>query len=152
MQYGERTPLTCWRSHSAIANFAIVGRKTPNQKFVAAECGDQHATSVRSPERFLLRSELNGSLAAYEKFFRSTPFARHFGPRTNAIAKTPIHIRGHDETEARRRASAVAGRQMGRVRLHRCRSRGKHEDLAFVDRAGERSRGCGTAVKSNAES
>ena len=138
MQCGERMSLTCWRSHSAIANFAIVGRKTPNQKFVAAECGDQHATSVRSPERFLLRSELNGSLAAYEKFFRSTPFARHFGARTNAIAKAPIHIRGHDETEARRRAGAFAGWQMGRVRLHRCRSGSQYQDFAFVDRPGER--------------
>ena len=93
---------------------------------------------VRSPERCLRGSELNGSLAAYENFSRSTPFARHVGARANAIAKASIHLRGHDETEARRRASAVAGWQMGRVRLHRRRSGSEHEDFAFVDRAGER--------------
>src|ERR1700746_552727 len=47
----------------------------------------------------------------------------------NAIAgstKASVHIRRHDETEARRRAGAIAGRQMGRVRLRRCRSGGEH--------------------------
>jgi hypothetical protein len=51
---GERTPLAYWQSHSAIANFAglrfITSAFLVKEKFVAAECGDQHATSVRSPE------------------------------------------------------------------------------------------------------
>ena len=50
---GERTPLACRRSHSAIANFAAVQQLVPNfesTKFIAAECGDLHAASVRSPE------------------------------------------------------------------------------------------------------
>src|SRR5205814_9126298 len=63
-----------------------------------------------------------------------------------------IHLRGHDETEARRRAGALAGWQMGRLRLRRRRSGSEHQDFAFVDRASERSRGRGTAVKSNSES
>ena len=109
-----------------------------SQKFAIAECDRQHARGVRSPERCLRRSELNGSLAAYEKFSRSTPFARHLGARANAIAKASLHVRRHDETEARRRTGAVAGWQMGRVRLRRCRSGSEHEDFAFVDRAGER--------------
>src|SRR6476619_276962 len=108
------------------------------QKLAIAECDRQHARGVRSPERCLRRSELNGSLAAYEKFSRSTPFARDLGARANAIAKASIHIRGHDETEARRRAGAVAGWEMGGVRLRRWRSGSEHEDFAFVDRAGER--------------
>ena len=105
---------------------------------------------MRSPERCLRGSELNGSLAAYEEFPRSTPFARHVGARANAIAKASIHIRGHDETEARRRASAVAGWQMGRVRLRRRRSGSEHKDFAFVDRAREWWRIA--AVEPNAES
>jgi hypothetical protein len=51
---GERTPLAGWRSHSAIADFAGQWSNFPfvpnSRKFVAAECGDQHAASVRSPE------------------------------------------------------------------------------------------------------
>src|SRR5881394_719178 len=119
-------------------------------KLAIAECDRQHAGGVRFPERSLRRSELNGSLAAYENFSRSTPFARHVGARANAIAKASIHLRGHDETEARRRASAVAGWQMGRVRLRRRRSGSEHKDFAFVDRARERRRIA--ALESNAES
>ena len=113
---------------------------SPRQEFVAAESGDRHAKSTPSPERFLRRPALDGSLAAYEKFSRSVPFGRNIGARANAIviAKTAIHIRGHDETEARGLASAVAGRQMGGVRLRRCRSGGEHQDFTFVGRAGER--------------
>ena len=51
---GERTRHACWRSHSAIANFGIVrsfAAGVESDKFVAVEYGDQHATSVRSPER-----------------------------------------------------------------------------------------------------
>jgi len=98
----------------------------------------QHARGVRSPERCLRCSELNGSLAAYEKFSRSTPFARYPGARANAIAKASLHFRRHDETQAGRRAGAVAGWEMGGVRLRRRRSGSEHEDFAFVDRAGER--------------
>jgi hypothetical protein len=51
---GERTPPACWRSHSATANFCrpsfIAQEFRVTQKFVAAECGDRHAESVRSPE------------------------------------------------------------------------------------------------------
>src|SRR5882757_7596040 len=108
------------------------------QKLAIAECDRQHARGVRSPEGCLRRSELNGSLAAYEKFSRSTPFARQLGARANAIAKASIHLRGHDETEASRRAGAVARRQMGLIRLRRRRSGSEHEDFAFVDRAGGR--------------
>jgi hypothetical protein len=89
-------------------------------------------------------------LAAYEKFSRSTPFARDLGARANAIAKASIHIRGHDETQARRRAGAIAGWQMGRVRLRRCGSGSEHEDFAFVDRAGGRR--CIAAIESNDKS
>ena len=50
---GEHTPLACWRSHFAIANFKgwfSFFRNYQNSKRVAAaECGDQHAASVRSP-------------------------------------------------------------------------------------------------------
>src|SRR5512132_2072882 len=121
------------------------------QKFAIAECDRQHARGVRSPpERCVRRSELNGSLAAYEKFSRSTPFAHQFGARTNAIAQASIHVRRHDETEARRRAGAVAGWKMGRIRLRRCRSGSEYEDFAFMDRAGERWRIA--AVESNTES
>src|SRR6476660_9493695 len=94
----------------------------------------QHAKGVRSPEGCLRCSELNGSLAAYEKFSRSTPFARYLGARANATAKASIHLRRHDETEARRRAGALAGWQMGCVRLRRRRSGSEHQDFAFVDR------------------
>src|SRR6478672_4247757 len=120
------------------------------QKFAIAECDRQHARGVRSPERSLRWSGLNGSLAAYEKFSRSTPFGGHLGARTNAIAKASFHIRGHDETEARRRAGAVAGWQMGCFRLRRRRSGSEHEDFAFVGRAGERRRIA--AIKSNTKS
>src|SRR4029077_6339867 len=102
------------------------------------ECDRQHARGVRSPEPCLRRSELNGSLAAYEKFSRGIPSALHLGARANALAKASIYLRRHDETEARRRAGAVAGWQMGGVRLRRCRSGSEHEDFAFVDRARER--------------
>src|ERR1043166_1017510 len=37
---------------------------------------------------------------------------------------------------------------MGRVRLRRCRSRGEHEDFAFVDRAGQRRRIAAVEYKS----
>src|SRR6478736_3119132 len=92
------------------------------QKFAIAECDRQHARGVRSPERCLRCSELKGSLAAYEKFSRSTPFARYLGARANAIAKASVHVRGYEEPEARRRAAAVPGWQMGLVRLRRRRS------------------------------
>ena len=62
------------------------------QKFAIAECDRQHARGVRSPERYLRRSELNGTLAAYEMFSRRDTVARHFGARANAIAKASIHI------------------------------------------------------------
>src|SRR4051812_40306014 len=90
------------------------------------------------PEGSLRSSELNGSLAAYEKLSCGTPLTRHLGARANAIAKAPVHVRGHDETEACRRAGAVAGWQMGCFRLHRCRSGSEHQDFASVDHAGER--------------
>src|SRR5712675_2048066 len=122
------------------------------QKSAIAECDRQHARGVCSPERCLRLSELNGSLAAYEKFSRSTPFARYLGARANAIAKASVHVRGHDETEARRRAGAVARWQMGCFRLRRRRSGSEHEDFAFVDRTGERSGCCRTATKSNTKS
>src|SRR5947199_3313484 len=102
------------------------------------------------PGTLLRLSKLNGSLGAYEKIFRSTPFACRLGVRTNAIAKASIHVRGHDETEARRRADAVARWQMGRLRLRRCRSRSEHEGFALVDCAGEWSRGRGTPIEPNA--
>ena len=153
---GERTLAACWSPHSAATNFCLIRNSWAmnggRQKFAIAECDRQPARGVRSPERCLRRSELNGSLAAYEEFSRSTPFARQLGARANAIAKASIHIRGHDETEARRRAGAGARRQVGRVRLRRCRSRSEHEDFAFVDRAGERSGSCRTAIESNAKS
>src|SRR5205807_8221444 len=52
---GERTHAECWRSHSAITNFLILSlvadRVAFTEKFVATECCDQNAASVRSPER-----------------------------------------------------------------------------------------------------
>src|SRR4029077_16773966 len=150
---GERTLLACWSLHSAATNFSWTrnswAMNEDRQKSAIAECDRQHARGVRSPERCLRQSELNGSLAAYEKFSRSTPFARHLGARANAIAKASIQVRGHDETEARRRASAIARRQMGCFRLRRRRSVSEHEDFAFVDRAGERRGNAG--IKSNAK-
>ena len=134
---GERTLSACRSLHSAATNFCLTrnswAMNEGRQKFAIAECDRQQARGVRSPERCLRRSELNGSLAAYEKFSRSTPFAHQFGARTNAIAKASIHVRGHDETQACRRASAIAGWQMGCFRLRRCRSGSEHEDFAFVD-------------------
>ena len=54
---GERTPVACWRVHSAFANFSkmsmLLMPASPQGKFVAAECADQHAASVRSPEKSL---------------------------------------------------------------------------------------------------
>jgi hypothetical protein len=50
--WGAHASSACWRSHSAIANFAAVQQLVPSFdsiKFVAAECGNQHATSVRYP-------------------------------------------------------------------------------------------------------
>ena len=64
---GERTPLACWRSHSAIANFCWPSfhclRVLIKEKFVAAECGDQHATSVHSPEVFLTQCVYTSTLS-----------------------------------------------------------------------------------------
>src|SRR5437868_1709673 len=52
--------------------------------------------------------------------------------------EAPVHVRGHDETEAGRRAGAVAGWEMGGVRRGRRRPRSEHENLASMDRAGDR--------------
>jgi hypothetical protein len=55
-----------WRvgeSHSAIAKFAAVQQLVPSfdsKKFIAAECGDQHAASVRSPESLRTPSYTTG--------------------------------------------------------------------------------------------
>src|SRR5215471_13635869 len=102
MHSEERTPLACWQSHSAIAHFSPI-RTILN----AAKCGDQHARGVRSPERRLRGLELNGSFAAHENLASTDSRTRHVGARANAISKAAVHVRRHDETEARRRASAV---------------------------------------------
>ena len=54
MPSGERTHSACWRRRPADANFSVRRvssrfRRSP-WKFVAAECRDQHAASMRSPE------------------------------------------------------------------------------------------------------
>ena len=48
-----------------------------------------------------------------------------------------LHLRRHDEVEARRRAGAFAGWQVGDLQRGRCRPGGKQEDAAHLDRAAE---------------
>src|SRR5437773_3482751 len=84
-----------------------------------------------------LRVETFGErLAPHEEASRDHTFTRRDDIRPER--ETSVHVRGHDETQARGRTAAVARWQVGRVRLRRCRSRKEHEDFAFVDCAGER--------------
>src|SRR5438874_12867870 len=84
-----------------------------------------------------------GALRLNESSCRTQSRAHNFASRANTRARclqwqTSIHLRRHDEAQTRRRADAVAGWKMGRIRLRRCRSRGEYQDFASVDRAGER--------------
>src|SRR5439155_10595041 len=97
------------------------------------------------PARPLRVRKFGESFAANETSFRSRCRGHKFTPRPNTSARylqrqTSIHLRRHDEAQTRRRAGAVTGWKMGGVRCGRCRSRGQHKDLAFMDRAGERWR------------
>src|ERR1044072_7650927 len=107
-------------------------------KLAIAKYDPQHARGVRSPERLLHRRSFGHSFAAHENISGNHPFVCELSARANAIAETPIHVRRHDEPQARRRAGAVAGWQMGCVGLRRCRSDGEQEDFAFMDCALQR--------------
>src|SRR5579884_1712216 len=91
----------------------------------------------------------NWSFAPHENRSRCQFRSRGFGAGATALGQAFLQLRRDDETEARRRAATVAGRQMGRVRLRGCRSGRQHQNLAFVDRAGRRRRSA--PVESDAE-
>src|SRR4029453_6641341 len=58
---GERTPLACWRSHSAIANFRMtkIASASVTKKFVAAE-GGEHTLQACAPQRDHFKIESTG--------------------------------------------------------------------------------------------
>ena len=52
-------------------------------------------------------------------------------------SQASLHLRRHDEAEARRRSAGFARRQVGDLQRGRRRSGGQHEDAAHLDRASE---------------
>ncbi len=59
--------LACWRWHSAVANLQLkwIGfarRRPNNKKSVAAESGDQHGATVRSPDFSITSLWLHGNV------------------------------------------------------------------------------------------
>src|SRR4030095_832641 len=108
-------------------------------------CRQLQAGSLCSPRKGFAPvhvCEFGGSFPLHEGSYCNQLCAHDFAPRANTSARylqrqTSIHLRRHDEAQTRRRTGAVAGWEMGRVRLRRCRSRGEHQNFAFVDRAGE---------------
>jgi hypothetical protein len=77
----------CFDFYHKASNLTGSARAASHVEFWGA-----HACSVRSPERFLRRWELNGSFAAHENFSRIHSHARDLGARANAIAKASFYI------------------------------------------------------------
>ena len=104
-------------------------------RMFAVSCRELQGRGPWSQRQSLQAPFLNESLRAHESFPADYFCANDIRP--GAGREAPFHVRGHDETQARRRTGAVAGREVGRVRLHRCRSGSEYEDFAFVDRASD---------------
>ena len=72
------------------------------------------ANAACAPRTQRLRVESFGeSLAPHEEASRDRTFTRRYDIRPER--ETSLHVRGHDETQARGRAGAVAGWEVGRV-------------------------------------
>ena len=56
-------------------------------------------------------------------------------PSRARSGQASLHLRRHDEAEARGGARSFARRQVGDLQRGRCRSGGEHEDAAYLDRA-----------------
>src|SRR5688572_29273989 len=97
------------------AGFSAVARAMVRRELAPSDGDQKHA--LENPDRFFHSGRLApGSTCTEPGLERQTPF----------------HLRRHDEAETGRRRGAVARWEMGRVRRGRCRSRGEHEDFAFV--------------------
>ncbi len=103
-------------------------------RMFAVSCRELQGRGPWSQRQSLQAPFLNESLRAHESFPADYFCANDIRP--GAGREAPFHVRGHDETQTRRRADALARWQMGRVRLRGCRSRSEHEGFALVDCAG----------------
>ena len=123
--------MACWRSHSAIANFGIVRQfmyASSQTKFVAVEYGDQHATSVRSPERRRSTHQLRALLS------------NHGNNRNNQ--ERPLHRDGRSGIDRRGWKQIPCRKANGTLPLRRFHRETVLRRHALEDRISSRSESC----------